>query len=100
MSEINRPPSDLLVVYTTMSYEEAHIIKGRLEHDHIPAIIQREAVAGALGISIGRYGEVHVLVRSTDYDTAIALLYPDEPEQLEDSTESVIYWWDDDEDDE
>jgi hypothetical protein len=43
-------------------------------------------------------GEVKVLVRSEDYDTAEALLFPAEPDTLPDDIDRIIF--DDDDTDE
>jgi len=81
----------LMVVYTTNSYEEAHIIVGKLHSEDIPAVVQREAAAGALGINVGTFGAVNVLVRQADYAIAQQILFPDEPASLTDDNQRIIY---------
>lgn len=72
----------LAVVYTTRILEEAHIIIGRLHSEDIPAMIQRESAAGAIGITFGHFGLIEVLVNEADYAEAMALLHADEPASL------------------
>lgn len=63
-----------VVVFTTPSRPEAHIIVGRLESEGIPAIIHAEASRDALGIHIGRFGELQVLVHESHAEDAQAIL--------------------------
>ena len=89
-----------MVVYITFNVYEAQIISGRLESEGIPNLVHQEAGASAMGIHIGRLGEVRVLVRPEDYDVAQALLAPpDEPAELPDDVDRIIFD-DDDPDDE
>jgi|GEM_PF-233132 len=62
------------VVFTTPSRPEAHIIVGRLENEGILAIIDAEAGRDALGIHIGRFGEIRVLVHESHAAEAQAIL--------------------------
>lgn len=77
-----------MVVYTAYNLPEAHIVAGRLQSEDIPAMVHQVPGASAIGIQIGRLGEVTVLVRAEDYMTALAIL---EPESLPDSTDDVRY---------
>lgn len=92
MSEITPPPNSaqpLIAVFSTNNETEAHIVAARLRSFDVPAIVQREAAASAIGISVGKLGECHVLVRQPDYQQALALLDDvDQPadELPEDST--------------
>lgn len=88
-----------MIVYTTHNLGEAHIIAGRLESEGIRAILDHLAGRNAIGISIGIWGEVRVLVHPDDYDQAQAILSPEEPLELEDDYDDVIYRWEDDHDD-
>ncbi len=87
-----------MVVYLTYNVYEAHIVAGRLESEGIPATVYQAAGANAIGIHIGPLGEVKVLVRPKDYDEAMAILFPEEPEQLMDDNDRIIFDDDDDED--
>ena len=62
------------VVFSTPSRPEAHIIVGRLENEGIPAIIHSEVGAEALGIHIGRFGEIQVLVDEVNAHDAQMIL--------------------------
>ncbi len=79
------------IVFTTTNAAEAEIVAGRLRSEHIPAMVHQEAGGRALGITVGVLGEVKVLVRPDDYERAIAVLEPDSPDVLPDSTDSIIY---------
>lgn len=63
-----------MVVFTTPSRAEAHIIVGRLENEGIPAMIHEEPGHQALGIYIGRFGELKVLVHESQADDAQSIL--------------------------
>lgn len=91
-------PPEWMVVYITYNFLEAQIVAGRLESDGIQALVHQEPGANAIGIRIGRMGEVKVLVRAEDYDTAETLLYYEEPDTLPDDTDRIIF--DDDDADE
>jgi hypothetical protein len=62
------------VVFTTPSRPEAHIIVGRLESEGISAVIHSEVGRDALGIHIGRFGEIQVLVHESEADKAQNIL--------------------------
>lgn len=83
-----------MVTYVTNNIGEAHIIVGRLQHEGIPAMIDHMAGMSALGITLGRWGEVRILVHPENYDLAQAILFPDEPDELPENTEdpdTIIY---------
>ena len=96
----NQPEPEWIIVYITNYDPEAHVVAGRLNHEGIETIIHQEPGASAIGISIGTYGEVKVLVRNQDYEDAIDILEPEEPDELPNSTDEITYNWDDIEDDE
>jgi hypothetical protein len=50
------------VVVGVFNPAEALIIKGRLESEAIPAIVQQEAVGAVLGLTVGPLGSARVLV--------------------------------------
>lgn len=79
------------VVYTTHNLPEAHIVAGRLDFEGIPAMIHHQAGRSALGIQIGRLGEIHVVVRAEDAAKALAVLDPATPDELPDSTDAVTF---------
>ena len=89
-------PNQWMVVYTTYNIHEAHIVAGRLQSEAIPAMVHQQAGASALGITVGALGQIFVLVRPADYDLALDLLEPDEPDALADDTDRVIFGDDDD----
>jgi hypothetical protein len=91
-------PPEWMVVYITYNFLEAQIVAGRLESEGIQALVHQEAGANAIGIRIGRMGEVKVLVRPNDFDTAESILYPDESPTLTDDADRIIF--DDDDADE
>ena len=76
------------VVFSAHSLAEAHIVMGRLQANGIRAILQQEAVASAIGITIGSLGEIRVLVSPADYARAAALLADDDAPPLEASNDS------------
>lgn len=84
-----------MVVYITYYIHEAQIVAGRLEAEGIPALIHQEPGASAMGIHIGRLGEIKLLVRPDDYEAALAILAPVEPDSLPDDASRIIF--DDDE---
>ena len=79
------------VVFTTANAAEAEIVASRLRADEVPAMVHQEAGGRALGITVGKLGEVRVLVRPDDYERAITILEPDYPGELPDSIDSIIY---------
>lgn len=93
-----RPP-EWISVYLTHNPTEAHIVAGRLKHEGIQAMVHQEAGASAIGINIGNLGEVKVLVHPEDYDEALAIIDPEEPEALPETTDDIVYMMFDDEED-
>lgn len=88
------------IVFATTNAAEAQVVAGRLRADNIPTMVHQEAGGRALGITVGRLGEVRVLVRPSDYDRALAILEPGWSEELPDSTASIIYHFEDEDQDE
>ncbi len=70
----NRQEAHWEVVFSTSSRTEAHIILGRLESEGIQAIMNSEAGRDALGIHIGKLGEIQVLVHESEAERARAIL--------------------------
>jgi hypothetical protein len=88
-----------MVVFVTYDLAEAHIVAGRLQTEGVPALVYREPGASAIGIHIGKFGEVRVLVRPEDYETALLILEPQQPPELPDTTDEITYWLLEDDDD-
>ncbi|MCC6892527.1 MAG: DUF2007 domain-containing protein [Anaerolineae bacterium] len=83
--------SEWMVVFETSYEPEAHVVAGRLNVEGIRAVVHRQPGAAALGITIGMLGAITVLVRPDDYDRALALLEPEYPDELPNSTDDVTY---------
>jgi hypothetical protein len=90
--------ADWMVVYVTHNIHEAEIVLGHLKSEGIQAFMHQAAGASAIGIHIGSLGEIKILVRPPDYDEALAILFPEEQNQLPDDTDRIIF--EDDEPDE
>jgi len=103
LSKRGRDRNQWMVAYVTNNYTEAQIVAGRLKHEGIMAILDHLAGRNAIGFTIGAWGEVKVLVHPEDYDLAMDILFPDEPDMLEDGEEDedTIYLddWEADDDD-
>jgi hypothetical protein len=80
-----------MVVYTTYNVHEAHIVAGRLHSEGLAAMVHQQAGASAMGIHIGALGEIHVLVNPADFEHALAILEPDEPDELPADTDRTVY---------
>jgi hypothetical protein len=92
------PEAEWMVAYVTYNFHEAHIIAGRLQSESIAAMVHQQAGASAMGIHIGRLGEIRVLVHPQNYDQALQILYPEEADALPDDVDQIIFG--DDHDDE
>jgi hypothetical protein len=62
------------VAVGTFNPAEAAIIRGRLESQDIPAVIQQEAVGVVMGLTVGPLGSARVLVPESLLDRALAVL--------------------------
>ena len=83
-------------VYTTNSEPIAHLIAGKLENEGIQTMVRKESAGSAYGITVGLLGKVDVLVRSEDYERAVALIeVPDDEEVIAGSEDFIT---EDDED--
>ncbi len=91
MNLTNKGPSPWFSVYVTHSPPEAYIVQGRLEAHGIMAMVHAVPGAAAMGIHIGRLGEIQVVVNAADYEQAMAILYPDEDEALPSDTNPINY---------
>jgi hypothetical protein len=63
-----------VVVALNLSPAEAVIIKGRLESEAIPAIVQQEAMGIMLGLTVGPMGSAKVLVPEPVAEKALQIL--------------------------
>jgi hypothetical protein len=57
-----REPVPWVVVAHHLNPGEATIIKGRLDSEEIPAIVQQEAMGAVLGLTVGPLGSAKILV--------------------------------------
>jgi hypothetical protein len=60
---------------------EAHVVKGRLESEGIPALIRGEALAAIYGLTTGHLAVAKVLVPAPLAEKALALLSSQEEEE-------------------
>ncbi|HRW05945.1 MAG TPA: DUF2007 domain-containing protein [Caldilineaceae bacterium] len=77
-----------VVVWRAANQMEAQVVKGRLESEGIPAIIQGEALGAIYGLTSGSLAETLVLVPAPLAEKAEMILYADETEVLADDDAS------------
>ncbi len=82
-------PAPWWVVYQTHNLGEAHIIAGRLRSEGISTQVVPYAGAAALGITIGVFGEVRLLVPTSDVARALAILK--NPAELPPDRDQIIH---------
>lgn len=70
-----------VVVWEAANLMEAHVVKGRLESEGIPALIRGEALATIYGLTAGNLATAKVLVPAPLADKALALLFAEESEE-------------------
>lgn len=75
-----------VVVWEAANAIEAHIVKGRLESEGIPAFLRGEALGAVYGLATGSLAETDVLVPGLLAEKALEILH------------SEVEWLDDDED--
>ncbi|MCL4300804.1 MAG: DUF2007 domain-containing protein [Anaerolineae bacterium] len=63
-----------VVIRTNISPGEAVVIRGRLESEGIPAVVQQEAVGRVLGLTVGPLGSARVLVPEALAEQALEIL--------------------------
>jgi len=63
-----------VVVAKNLNPGEAAIIKGRLDSENIPAIVQQEAVGSVLGLTVGPLGSADVRVPEPLAQQALEIL--------------------------
>ena len=69
-----KEPTRWVAVGVNFSPGEAAIIKGRLESQDIPAVVQQEAVGVVFGLTVGPLGAAKVLVPEPLVEQALAIL--------------------------
>lgn len=68
-------PTNKLVTVDKVSGElQAEIIRGLLEAQGIPVMLSQEGAARAIGVNIGPFGEVEILVAEDHADRAFQVL--------------------------
>lgn len=63
-----------VTVGVNLNPSEAIIIRGRLESEGIPAVVQQEAVGAVLGLTVGPLGSANVLVPEPLAEKALEIL--------------------------
>lgn len=74
-------------VYKTYGVPDAHIIVGQLQSEGIPARVQPLEAGSRLGITVGKLGEVAVLVPEDRFAEAEELILEPLPENWADEIE-------------
>ena len=69
-----RESTPWVVVVENVSPGEAAVIKGRLESEEIPAVVQQEAIGSVFGLTVGPLGSANVLVPEPLAERALAIL--------------------------
>jgi len=64
----------LVVVCVTSGLLQAEIIKGKLEANDIPALLEYESLGPVMGLTVDGLGQVRVMVPEDKAETARALL--------------------------
>lgn len=67
-------PVKWVVIRANLSPGEAVVIRGRLESEGIPAVLQQEAVGAVLGLTVGPLGSARVFVPEDRFEEAEAIL--------------------------
>jgi hypothetical protein len=74
----------LVEICITSGLLRAEIIKGKLEVNDIPVLLQYESLGPVMGLTLDGLGQVRVLVPEDKADVARALL--EEPDETEDGS--------------
>ena len=77
------------VIYETHLESDAHIVAGRLRAEGIPTQILSYAGASAIGITVGVFGEIRLLVPAVAAARARALL--EAPAELSADNDRIIF---------
>ena len=67
-----------VVVWEAANIMEAHVVKGRLESEGIPAIIRGEALAAIYGLTAGNLAVAKVLVPAPLAERALDILFAED----------------------
>jgi hypothetical protein len=73
----------LVEVYVTSGLLQAEIIKGKLETNDIPVLLEYESLGPVMGLTVDGLGEVRVLVPEDKVEAALDLL-----QDIEDSEDA------------
>jgi hypothetical protein len=63
-----------VVIRANISPGEAVVVRGRLESEGIPVVLQQEAVGAVLGLTVGPLGSARVFVPEPLAEQALAIL--------------------------
>ena len=74
----NKQPG-MVEVCVTSGLLQAEVIKGKLEANDIPVLLQYESLGPVMGLTVDGLGQVQVLVPADKADTARTLI--EEPEE-------------------
>lgn len=74
-------------VYKTYGLPEAHIIVGQLQSEGIPAKVMPLEAGSHIGITVGKLGEVAVMVQEDRFDDAEELIFEPLPDNWADEIE-------------
>jgi hypothetical protein len=64
----------LVEIYVTSGLLQAEIIKGKLESNGIPVLLQYESLGPVMGLTLNGLGQVRLLVREEQVESARAVL--------------------------
>ncbi|MCK6627355.1 MAG: DUF2007 domain-containing protein [Anaerolineae bacterium] len=67
-------PVKWVIIRANLSPGEAVVIRGRLESEGIPTVLQQEAVGVVLGLTVGPLGSARVFVPEDRFEEAEAIL--------------------------
>lgn len=70
----SREATPWVVIGVNLSPGEAVIIKGRLESEEIPTLVQQEAMGVVLGLTVGPLGSAKILVPEPLAERALEIL--------------------------
>ncbi len=80
---MSSPRSTWIVVARLSGVTEATMFAERLRSLGVPAVVQNEPIALALGLAIGPYAQVRVLVPEGFFDQALDLLEAPDSSELD-----------------
>jgi hypothetical protein len=80
-----------MVVLVTNNPMEAHVVAGRLDSEGVPAWVHQEPYGSAMGLTVGKLGEVRVLVKYEDYDRAVDILDSGDYDELPEDVDQTVF---------